>query len=339
MNAARTPAALWAALQWTTQRLLDAVMAFMRALWDTLKQLLRNPLSTIGLLLLVFYALIALLAPVLAPPERPAAPYQIPQREIVRPFQAPQGKDVFETTPTPPSAHHVLGTTQDHYDIYYALIWGARNAFKLGIIIVLSTLLIGIVVGAISAYFGGWVDEILMRIVEIFLVFPFLLATLVLTTILGRGLDKIVIAFIVFGWPGYARFVRGEVLHVKENTYVEAARAAGAGNLRVIFRHVLPNAIYPVLVLASLDIGSIVLSASALSFLGLIPEGFADWGQLIGFSRNWILGTVQNPLEYWYTIVYPGLAISLFVLGWNLLGDAVRDIFDPRLRGARSRSS
>jgi peptide/nickel transport system permease protein len=101
---------------------------------------------------------------------------------------------------------------------------------------------------------------------------------------------------------------------------------------------VLPNAIYPVLVLASLDIGSIVLSASALSFLGLIPEGYADWGQLIGFSRNWILGTVQNPMEYWYTIFYPGLAISLFVLGWNLLGDAVRDIFDPRLRGSRSQS-
>ncbi|OGF53780.1 MAG: peptide ABC transporter permease [Candidatus Fraserbacteria bacterium RBG_16_55_9] len=311
----------------------------MRATRDTLLQLLKNPLSTVGLFLLVIFATVALFAPLLAPPERPNAPYQIPQREIVRPFQAPQGKDVYETTPTPPSANHILGTTQDYYDIYYTLIWGARNAFKLGILIVLSTLMIGVVVGAVSAYFGGWVDEILMRIVEIFLVFPFLLATLVLTTILGRGLDKIVIAFIVFGWPGYARFVRGEVLHVKENAYVEAARAAGAGSRRVIFRHVLPNAIYPVLVLASLDIGSIVLSASALSFLGLIPEGFADWGQLIGFSRNWILGTVQNPLEYWYTIIFPGLAISLFVLGWNLLGDAVRDIFDPRLRGSRSRSS
>jgi peptide/nickel transport system permease protein len=326
----------WEGLLWLAGRLAEAALGLVRLSRDTLRQLLRNPLSTVGLLLLIFFTTVALLAPWLAPPERPDAPYQIPQREIVRPFQAPQGKDVFETTPARPSPNHLLGTTQNHYDIYYALVWGARNAFKLGITIVLSTLLIGIIVGSIAAYFGGWSDEILMRIVEIFLVFPFLLATLVLTTILGRGLDKIIIAFIVFGWPGYARFVRGEVLHVKENAYVEAARAAGAGSLRVIFRHVLPNAIFPVLVLASLDIGSIVLSASALSFLGLIPEGYADWGQLIGFSRNLIVGTPLNPLEYWYTIVYPGLAISLFVLGWNLIGDAVRDIFDPRLRGSRS---
>ena len=337
MNATETRPG-WEGLHWTIERLKDALLGILHATRDTLVQLLKNPLSTVGLFLLVIFATIALFAPLLAPPERPDRPYEIPQREIVRPFQAPQGKDVYATTPTPPSANHILGTTQDYYDIYYTLIWGARNAFKLGILIVMSTLMIGVLVGSVAAYFGGWVDEILMRIVEIFLVFPFLLATLVLTTILGRGLDKIVIAFIVFGWPGYARFVRGEVLHVKENAYVEAARAAGAGAPRVIFRHVLPNAIYPVLILASLDIGSIVLSASALSFLGLIPEGFADWGQLIGFSRNWILGTVQNPLEYWYTIFYPGLAISLFVLGWNLLGDAVRDIFDPRLRGSRSQS-
>jgi len=300
-----------------------------------LRQLFKNPLSAIGLLLLIGFAAVALAAPWLAPPEFPESPYQIPQREVVRPFQPPQGRDVFETTPQPPSPNHILGTTQDHYDLYYGLVWGARNALRLGFTIVISTLLIGIVVGAISGFFGGWIDEILMRIVEIFLVFPFLLSTMVLTTILGRGLDKIMIAFIVFGWPGYARFIRGEVLHVKENAYVEAARAAGAGSFRIIFRHVLPNAIYPVIVLASLDIGNIVLAASALSFLGLVPEGFADWGQLIGFSRNWILGTVHNPLEYWYTIVYPGLAISLFVLGWNLIGDAVRDIFDPKLRGTR----
>lgn len=300
-----------------------------------MRALVRNPLSLVGVVLLVGFIGVALAAPWLAPPEDPRRPYAMPQREIVRPLQPPAGRDVFEATPQPPGPGHVLGTTQDHYDIYYGLVWGARNALRLGVLIVALTLSIGIVVGAVAGYFGGWLDEIAMRIVEIFLVFPQLIAIFVLSAILGKGIDKIVIAFVFFGWTGYARFVRGEVLHVKEHRFVEAARAAGAGAGRVIFRHVLPNAIYPVLVLASLDIGTIVLGISALSFLGLVPEGIADWGQLIGVSRNWILGTFENPLEYWYTILFPGLAITLFVLSWNLIGDAVRDIFDPKLRQAR----
>jgi len=145
----------------------------------------------------------------------------------------------------------------------------------------------------------------------------------------------VMIAFIVFGWTTYARYVRGEVLRVKENNYVEASTAAGASSLRTIFKHVLPNAIFPVIVIASLDIGNIVLGATALSFLGLIPEGLADWGQLIGVSRDWLTGTPSEPFKYWYTIVYPGAAISLFVLAWNLIGDGVRDIFDPRMRRSR----
>ncbi|HEY5595870.1 MAG TPA: ABC transporter permease [Candidatus Bipolaricaulota bacterium] len=301
-----------------------------------LRAVLRNPLSLLGSLLLAAFAVVALAAPWLAPPESAKKPYDMPQREIVKPFQRPEGKEVFVNTPQPPSDKHVLGTAENHYDIYYGIVWGARNAFRLGFLIVAITLFIGIVIGAVSGYFGGWLDEIMMRIVEIFLVFPSLIAIFVLSSILGRSLVNVVIAFVVFGWTTYARFVRGEVLHVKENNYVEAARAAGASHLRVIFRHIMPNAIFPVVVLASLDIGSIVLGVSALSFLGMIPEGMADWGQLIGVSRNWILGTFDNPLAYWYTILYPGLAITLFVLSWNLLGDAVRDIFDPRMRKNRN---
>ncbi len=314
---------------------------------DAFRLLLKNPLSLIGLALLAGFAFVAIAAPWLAPPASSRVnpwialplfdvkPYQMPQQESVRPFEKPQGRDVFVTTPQPPSANHVLGTTEEHYDIYYGLVWGTRSAFQLGVIIVAVTLVMGLLVGSLAGFFGGWLDEILMRIVEIFLVFPQLIAIFVLSVILGRGMENVMIAFIVFGWTPYARYIRGEVLRVKENAFVEAARACGASTGRMIFRHVLPNAIYPVIVYASLDIGNVVLGATALSFLGLIPEGLADWGQLIGVSRNWILGTATNPFEYWYTILYPGLAISLFVLSWNLMGDAVRDVFDPRLRGSR----
>jgi peptide/nickel transport system permease protein len=126
--------------------------------------------------------------------------------------------------------------------------------------------------------------------------------------------------------------VRGDILATREETYVEAARGLGASSFRIITRHILPNSIYPVVIMASLDIGAIVLSSAALSFLGLgAPEGYADWGQLIQFSRNWIVGVPGNPFAYWYTVTIPGLFILFFVLGWNLLGDASRDILDPRL--------
>jgi len=314
---------------------------------NILRLLLKNPLSLMGLILLLTFTFVAVAAPWLAPPLRGGAeswialpifdvkPFQMPQQEIVKPFEKPRGRDVFETTPQPPSENHWLGTTEEYYDIYYGMVWGARSAFQLGVIIVAITLLMGVIVGSVAGFFGGWIDEILMRIVEIFLVFPQLIAIFVLSVILGRGMDNVMIAFITFGWTTYARYIRGEVLRVKENNYVEAAKASGASNFHMIFKHVLPNAIFPIIVVASLDIGNVVLGATALSFLGLIPEGLADWGQLIGVSRNWLLGTAGNPFEYWYTIFYPGLAISLFVLSWNLLGDAVRDVFDPRLRASR----
>jgi peptide/nickel transport system permease protein len=141
------------------------------------------------------------------------------------------------------------------------------------------------------------------------------------------------IAMVAFGWMGYARLIRGDIKAVREKEYVTAARVIGAHSFRILTRHILPNCIFPVLVQATMQIGSMVVWASTLSFLGVgAPEGYADWGQVISFSRNWIVASGENPFQYWYTLVYPAGALVLFVLSWNLVGDALRDILDPRLR-------
>jgi len=151
-----------------------------------------------------------------------------------------------------------------------------------------------------------------------------------LTPILGRSLMPPLIAMITFSWMGYARIIRSDILSIKERDFVLAARASGVKNGRILFKHILPNAIFPTLVLASLGIGDVVLGFAALSFLGIGTEiGYADWGQVLSFARNWI--TVLN--RYWFIVIYPGLTLTLFVMGWNLVGDAMRDVLDPRMRG------
>jgi len=158
----------------------------------------------------------------------------------------------------------------------------------------------------------------------------------VIVAVLGQSVRNAIIAIAIVEWPTYTRLLRGEFLRVRDIEFVQAARALGAGDLRIIGRHVIPNTLYPMLILASLNIGSIVITFAALSFLGLgAPPGYADWGELINLSHNWIAGTPGHSLVFWYTLVVPGAAIFLFVLGWNLLGDAFRDIFDPRLQGSR----
>ena len=287
-------------------------------------RMLKNPVSLTGIVLVLLFVLIAVLAPVLAPPERPKEPYRIP-------------RDGYLAEPRPPSAEHIFGTTEGQYDIYYGVIWGARTAFRVGVLITIATILIGLVIGTTSGYFGGWVDEGLMRVVDIFMGFPFLLAAITLAAVLGSSprFDRIttgMIALIAFGWTTYARLLRGDIQSVKERDFVMAARTLGASHPRIMLRHVIPNSIFPTLVVASMDIGSYVLNFAALSFLGLGAEpGYADWGQLISFARNWM----PSLADYWYIIVYPGVAILLFVLGWNLIGDAFRDVLDPKL--ARSR--
>ncbi len=288
-------------------------------------RMLKNPVSLTGIVLVLLFALIAILAPVLAPPERPEEPYRIP-------------RDGYLAEPKPPSEKHIFGTTEGQYDIYYGVIWGTRTAFRVGVLITVATIIIGLLVGTTSGYFGGWVDEALMRVVEIFMGFPFLLAAITLAAVLGTSprFDRIttgMIALIAFGWTTYARLLRGDILSVKERDFVMAARTLGASHTRIMMRHVIPNSMFPTLVVASMDIGSYVLNFAALSFLGLGAEpGYADWGQLISFARNWM----PSLANYWYIVVYPGAAILLFVLGWNLIGDAFRDVLDPKLaRGRR----
>jgi ABC-type dipeptide/oligopeptide/nickel transport systems, permease components len=170
--------------------------------------------------------------------------------------------------------------------------------------------------------------------VDVFLTLPFLLAALILAAVLtpriGKSLIPAIIALIAFGWMTYARLIRGDILSVKQRDYVMAAQVIGVKDSRILFRHIIPNAIFPTLVYASLGFGDVVLTFAALSFLGIGTQiGYADWGQVLSFARNWI--TSLN--TYWYIIVWPGLTLVLFVMGWNLVGDALRDVLDPRMRG------
>ncbi len=284
------------------------------------KKMLRNPVSLIGIIIVIFFSCIAIVAPWLAPPKPNYDPYEIP-------------RDGFSNTPRPPSKEHLFGTTQGQYDIFYGMVWGTRTAFRVGVLVAGSVTIIGIIIGTISAYYGGLIDEFVMRIVDIFLSFPFLIAAMTLSTVLGRSITNVMIALIVFGWMYYARLMRSEVLATKQQSYVEASNALGGGDFWIIRKHIISNSIYSVLVKFTMDIGTMVIWAAALSFLGVgVEVGYADWGQMINLARNWIVGPSYDPFKYWYTVVYPGSALVLFVLGWNLIGDAFRDVFDPKLQ-------
>ncbi len=305
--------------------------------------LLKTPASIAGFVLIGFFVFIALAAPMIIPPVTPKDPFKIP-RDGFRSDPRPMGSPWTRNVPDVPFWYkavtgndkwvHLLGTSEGQYDIFYGIIWGTRTAFQTGFVVTIATFLIGIIYGSVSAYYGGWVDNILMRIVDILLILPSILAVLILAAVLtpriGKSLIPAMVALIAFGWMGYSRIIRGDILSVKERDYVLAARVIGVKDSRILFRHILPNAIFPTLVLASLAIGDVVLSFAALSFLGIGTEvGYADWGQVLSFARNWI--TSLN--TYWYIIVWPGLTLVLFVMGWNLVGDALRDVLDPRMRG------
>ncbi len=307
-----------------------------------LKGLVKTPASIIGMILIAIFVLIAILAPVIAPPVGNDS-YKMPRDGFVCEPKGP-GSPWKKNVPDVPFWYepltgkeewvHLLGTAQGQYDIFYGIVWGTRTAFKTGFIVVVATVLIGVILGSIAAYYGKGVDDLIMRITDIFMTLPYIMMALifsaVLTPILGRSLLPPLIAMIAFGWMGYARIIRSDILSIKERDYVLAAKASGLKNGRILFKHILPNAIFPTLVLASLGIGDVVLGFAALSFLGIGTEvGYADWGQILSFARNWIT-SLDN---YWYIVVFPGLTLTLFVMGWNLVGDAMRDVLDPRMRG------
>lgn len=339
----------------------DVPPAASKGWWQgkAMRRFRRNPLAISGVLLLVFYLGVAVFAPLITAPiiaERErghtcARDLDLPRdgaeataalrnplngafwRAMVVPPQSclriPRVS--FSPIPQPPQEGHPMGIASGGYDIYYGVVWGARMAFYVGILVSVISFGIGIIVGGAAGFLGGWVDDVLMRVVDTVYAFPNLILAAIFVTVFGANLTNALLALALVGWTNYARLFRGDILRVRNLDFVDASRGLGASRWRTFARHVMPNSIGSLVIVASLDIGAVVLVASTLAFLGLGAEiGTADWGQMVSFARGYIQGAPGEPLKYWYISFWPGIGIVLFVLAWNLLGDAYRDVFDPR---------
>ena len=226
----------------------------------------------------------------------------------------------------PPSQQFPLGTDYLGRDILTRILYGGRLSLLIGLLAVAVGLAIGVPLGAISGYYGGWLDLVIQRIADILLAFPGFLLSLSLVAALGIGLQNVILSVGIGALPSFIRLVRGSVLTIRELTYVEAARATGVPDWAILFRHVLPNAMAPVIVQATLNLGTAILVAAGLGFLGLgVRPPTPEWGTMLGEGRNYIFSA-------WYIATFPGLAIFFAVLGFNLLGDGLRDALDPRLK-------
>jgi len=294
----------------------------------------QSKLAIAGLLLVLLYLIVALFAPVIAPQQDPEDAYRM-RFDFSHELTAP-GVD-----------GHRFGTGAIGVDIFYGVVWGTRISMVMGLAITLAGALVGTILGGMAGYFGGKIDELIMRLTDVFLAMPVLILAMaisiaipneplqhVLEHFFASGtastlapLMKIALAITITWWPSYTRLVRGTVLSIRENQYVEAARAVGASDWRIISRHILPNSLSPILVQMTLDIGSVVLLSAALSYIGFGPGGssFAEWGNLVSQGQQYMQ-------RAWWPVTIPGLAIFGFVLGFNLLGDGLRDLLDPRLR-------
>jgi peptide/nickel transport system permease protein len=271
--------------------------------WRTL---LRNPTGLVGTVLIVGFAVVAVLADLIAPRD----PIRVDLRAKFR----------------PPSLEHPFGTDDLGRDLLSRVIHGTRISLTAGVVVVVIAASIGVVVGAVTGYVEGWVDEVTMRVGDMFLAFPTLVLGMAVVAAIGPGLANAMIAVGVVWWPGYARLVRGIVLSAKHVAYVEAARAEGAHQARVLFRHILPNCVGPLIVKATVDYGFAILVTAGLSFIGLGAQApTPEWGAMVAAGRLFLI-------DQWWYATFPGLFIFVTVLAFGLFGDAVRDAIDPRLR-------
>jgi peptide/nickel transport system permease protein len=228
-----------------------------------------------------------------------------------------------------PSNQHYLGTDQLGRDVFSRMLYGSRISLSVGFVAVAISILIGIFVGAMAGYYGGWVDSFLMRFVDIMLCFPSFFLILTVVALLGPSLFNIMVVIGITSWMGTSRFVRAEFLSLRERDFVQAAKSLGVKDHRIIFRHILPNALAPVFVTATLDVATAVLVEAGLSFLGFgVQPPAPSWGNILTEGRTYIF-------DAWWLTVFPGLAILITVLSFNLLGEGLRDALDPRLRGRR----
>jgi len=270
------------------------------------KSLLRNFAFSVGLIVTVALVVAAIAAPLLAPFD-------------------PNAQDTSRRLEAP-SRDHILGLDELGRDVLSRILWGARVSLRVGFSVVFLASLAGITLGAISGYFGGSVDTLLMRLTDILLAFPGILLAIALVAVLGPSLNNVVLALVTIGWVAYARLVRGQVLKVREMEYVTAAKALGAKSPRVIVLHVLPNVINPVVVMATLGLAGAILSEAALSFLGLgVQPPTPSWGAMLSSGRRY-LGEANH------LTIFPGAAIMLAVMGLNFLGDGLIDMLDPKYR-------
>jgi ABC-type dipeptide/oligopeptide/nickel transport system permease subunit len=288
---------------------------------EALRRLLRHRSAQIGMVILGFMVLVAIFAPLIAPYDPYARQLDTKRREAPCIYLLGCPKD---------RSQHIMGIDGNSRDLFSRVIYGSRLSLQIGFATVTFAIILGGLIGAIAAYTGGWVDNVLMRSMDVLMAFPGLLLAIAIVTVLGTGLINALLAIGIVSIPRFARLVRGTVLQVRELEYVQASRALGGGALHVLFFRILPNAITPLIVQGTLGIAGAILEAAALSFLGLGAEPpRPEWGLMLGEERNSIFNAP-------HLVFFPGLAIMLTVLSFNLLGDGLRDALDPRLRGSSS---
>lgn len=284
-----------------------------RRTMGVLQRLASNPTTVVGLVIIALMLAMAILAPWITEPNSPD-PYQMP-------------RDWGSVRKPPGTPGHILGTTNEGGDVFYGVVWGSRTSLQLSLIVVGSTMVIGTIIGSLAGLLGGWIDEMLMRIVDVFLSIPELIFALAIAAVLGPSFTNIILALSMVIWVKYARIMRAQVIQIKQNEYVDAARVVGDSKLNIYFRDILPNAVTPVTVQATLDMGNVVLIAATLSFIGLSEAGIAEWGVLVSEGQAGIAS------GRWWASTFPGLMIFLWALAFNLVGDGLRDALDPRTEG------